>query len=99
MEGVEDQEKTEPPKGQEARRGAETKTLPCTVEATSPHDRQGRDLTMAKIQECRRKFVEYMKTARLISIQTDFDAEKAKLCSTGQIFPQNGRIGIEEEKK
>ena len=99
VEGVEDQEKIEPPKGQETRRGAETKTLPCTVEATSPHDRQGRDLTMAKIQECRRKFVEYMKTAHLISIQTDFDAEKAKLCSTGQIFPQNGRISIEKAQE
>ena len=31
VEGVEDQEKMEPPKGQETRRGAETKTLPCTV--------------------------------------------------------------------
>ena len=75
VEGVEDQEKMEPPKGQETRRGTETKTLPCKVAATSSHDRQGRDLKMAKIQECRRKFVEYMKTAHRISIQTDFDSE------------------------
>ena len=60
VEGVEDQEKMEPPKGQETRRGAETKTLPCTVEATSSHDRQGRDEKRAKIQEYRRKFAKFV---------------------------------------
>ena len=93
VEGVEDQEKMEPPKGQETRRGAETKTLPCTVEATSSHDRQGRDEKRAKIQEYRRKFVEYMKT---VEYPENFDAEKEKLCSDGQIFPRNGRISIAE---
>ena len=96
MEGVEDQEKTEPPKGQETRRGADTKTLPCTVEATSPHDRQGSDLKLAKIQGCRRKFIEYMKT---VTYPENFDAEMAKVCSNGQIFPRNGRFSIADAQE
>ena len=96
VEGVEDQEKTEPPKGQETRRGADTKTLPCTVEATSPHDRQGSDLNLAKIQGCRRKFIKYMKT---VGYPENFDAEMAKVCSNGQIFPRNGRFSIADAQE
>ena len=96
VEGVEDQEKTEPLKGQETRRGADTKTLPCTVEATSPHDRQGEDLKMAKIQGWRRKFTEHMKT---VKYPENFDAEKAKVCSDGQIFPRKGRFSIADAQE
>ena len=66
------------------------------MEATSSHDRQGRDEKMAKIQGWRRKFVEHMKTVRY---PENFDAEKAKLCSDGQIFPRNGRFNIAEAQE
>ena len=85
-----------PPEGGEAnndevkaRRGAETKTMPWMVEAEK----------IAKIQGYRKRFVEHMKTVEYPEDIPPFDAEKAKLCSDGQIFPRNGRFRIADAQE
>ena len=65
------------------------KTMPWMVEAEK----------IAKIQGCRRRFVEHMKTVEYPEEIPPFDAEKAKLCSDGQIFPRNGRFNIAEAQE
>ena len=54
---------------------------------------------IAKIQGCRKRFVEHMKTVEYPENITPFDAEKAKLCSDGQIFPRNGRFRIADAQE